>query len=399
LALFERVDVPVDVLAKQLPSLAKNLPAERLDRLAALGRTKLAGDLDAQAATAQSLLEALAQRGAAPGDALRAWGSGLAEQLLLTSDKQTGWTFTALDGSSTGKNPWTFQERPVAEGGKAQLMSSHPLGEQLTGILRSAPFVAPEKLRFDLAGHDGNPGQPLGKKNFVRLRDAETNAVLREISPPRNDTAQRVEWDLAGLKGKRVSVEVVDGDTAPAYAWLAIGQFKPRLPELILTDPAAASRRHVLAAQLAATLHLTKLVPQLTTLFADIKADAETRLATARALLACDADPAPLVAAIADAASPVALRSNWPLRSAKSRMQLHSSYQHSKRTVPRPESDRAGAGWEPERLQHIARRRRFRAGLRHPSAGPLTYRSDSRGRRCRSGRAPAETHRQPATRK
>jgi putative heme-binding domain-containing protein len=308
LALFERAEVPVDVLATQLPSLAKNLPVDRLDALAALGRKKLAGNLDGQAATAQSLLDALAQRGAAPGDALRAWGTDLAGQLLVTPDKQTGWTFAALDGSPSGKNPWTFQERPMADGQKGQLMSSHPLGEQLTGVLRSALFAAPDKLRFYLAGHDGTPDQPLGKKNFVRLRDAGTNAVLREVSPPRNDTAQRIEWDLADLKGKRVSVEVVDGDAAPAYAWLAVGRFKPDLPELTLADPAAASRRHVLAAQLARTLRLSALNPQLTALFVDVQGDPETRLAAARALITCNGDPAPVVAAISDAASPVALR-------------------------------------------------------------------------------------------
>jgi hypothetical protein len=105
-----------------------------------------------------------------------------------------------------------------------------------------------------------------------------------------------------------VSVEVVDADAAPAYAWLAVGRFKPELPELTLADPAAASRRHVLAAQLARTLRLSGLNPPLTALFADVQGDPETRLAAARALIACNADTTPLVAAIGDAASPVALR-------------------------------------------------------------------------------------------
>lgn len=306
--LFEKIDVPVDVLAKQLPSLAKNLPADRLDKLAALARKKLAGNLDAQAATAQSLLNALAQRGMNPGSALSEWGAGLAGQLLAKRNEQSGWSFTNLDGSATEKNPWAFQERPSSDGQKAQLLSSHPRGEQLTGLLRSAPFAAPEKLRFYVAGHDGSPDKPPGKKNAVRLRDADTRAVLREVSPPRNDTAQRVEWDLKDIQGRRVILEVQDGDTEPAYAWLAIGRFKPELPELTLADPSVALCRSALAADLARTLRLVTLEPQLVALFNDRQSEADARLAAARALVACDADPAPIAAAVGDTLSPLTLR-------------------------------------------------------------------------------------------
>jgi putative heme-binding domain-containing protein len=308
LTLFERAKVPAEVLGKQLPSLAKNLPPERLDSLAALARTKLSDNLDAQAATAQSLLDALAQRGMKPGTALSEWGSELAAQLLAKRGEQSGWSFTNLDGSATEKNPWAFQERPSADGQKAQLLSSHPRGEQLTGLLRSAPFAAPEKLRFYLAGHDGAPDQPLGKNNVARLRDADTRAILREASPPRNDTAQRIEWDLKDVQGRRVVFEVADGNTAPAYAWLAVGRFKPELPELTLADPSTALRRASLAADLARTLRLVKLAPQLASLFNDQQAEADTRLAAARALVACDADPAPIAAAVADTQSPLTLR-------------------------------------------------------------------------------------------
>jgi putative heme-binding domain-containing protein len=306
--LFEKVDVSTEVLAKQLPSLAKNLPPDRLDSLAALARTKLHDNLDAQAATAQSLLDALAQRGMKPGAALAEWGADLAARLLAKRTEQSGWTFTSLDGSATEKNPWAFQERPSADGQKAQLLSSHPRGEQLTGLLRSAPFAAPEKLRFYLAGHDGFPDKPLGKNNVVRLRDADTRAVLREVSPPRSDTAQRIEWDLKDAQGRRVILEVADGNSEPAYAWLAIGRFKPELPELALTDPSTSVRRASLAADLARTLRLVPLAPQLTLLFNDQQAEADTRLAAARALVACDADPTPIAATVADSKTPLTLR-------------------------------------------------------------------------------------------
>ena len=306
--LFEKIEVPADVLAKQLPSLAKNLPPEKLDSLAALARKKLAGNLDAQAETAQSLLNALAQRGMKPGAALAQWGTELAGQLLAKRIDQSGWNFTNLDGSATEKNPWALQERPSSDGQKAQLLSSHPRGEQLTGLLRSAPFAAPEKLRFYLAGHDGPPDQPLGKNNRVRLRDAASRTVLREASPPRNDTAQRIEWDLKDVQGRKVVLEIADGNTEPAYAWLAIGRFKPELPELVLADPSTALRRAGLAADLARTLRLVALAPQLTVLFNDRQAEADTRLAAAKALIACDIDPAPIADALGDSLSPLTLR-------------------------------------------------------------------------------------------
>ncbi|HET6410301.1 MAG TPA: PVC-type heme-binding CxxCH protein [Chthoniobacteraceae bacterium] len=308
LTLFERIEVPPDVLAKQLPSLARNLPPDRLDSLAAIAQKKLVGNLDAQSATAQNLLDALAQRGMKPGAALAEWGGELATQLLAKRGEQGGWTFTNLDGSIAEKNPWAFQERPSADGQKVQLLSSHPRGEQLTGLLRSAPFAAPEKLRFYLSGHDGAPDQALGKNNAVRLRDADTRAVLREASPPRNDTAQRIEWNLADVQGRRVVFEVADGNTAPAYAWLAVGRFQPELPELTLADPASNTRRAALAADLARTLRLVGLAPQLASLFNDQQAEADTRLAAARALVACDADPTPIAAAVADTFAPLTLR-------------------------------------------------------------------------------------------
>ncbi len=288
LSLFEKITVPVELLTQQLPSLAKNLPAARLDTLAAIAREKLAGHLDAQASTAKGLLEALAARNAKPGENLRAWGTQLTQELLDAKREQTGWVFLSLEGTAAEKNPWAFQERPQADGTKAQLLSSHPRGEQLTGLLRSAPFAAPEKLHFYLAGHDGAPGRPPQGKNFVRLRDAATLAELRTASPPRSDTAQPIEWSLADLGGRRVFLEVADGDNAGAYAWLALGRFQPELPALALHEPTAHTSRLTLAATLARTLQLPALAPRLAEVFRERNNDAETRSEAAQALVALD---------------------------------------------------------------------------------------------------------------
>ena len=311
-ALFEKVEVPADLLAKQLPSLAKNLPADHLDALTALARQRLSTDTDAQAAVLQSVLDALAQRGTAPGGALRAWGGEVATALFATKENSTGWTAVNLDGTPAAPSPWALQERSCADGQKAQLISSFPRGEQSTGVLRSAAFALDGTLRFYLCGHDGPPDQPPAKRNFVRLRDAGDGRVLRETAPPRNDTAQRIEWALEEFKGRSGYLEITDGDNGPAYAWLAVGRFKPERPALVFADPAGAANRHVLAADLARTLKITALAPQLTAYFAERKNDAESRAAAARALIAMRADDgatlATISAALASADEPDSLR-------------------------------------------------------------------------------------------
>ncbi|MEO8351660.1 MAG: PVC-type heme-binding CxxCH protein [Chthoniobacteraceae bacterium] len=276
LALFEKIDVPAAEIAKQLPSIIKNAPAARLDDIAELARKKMPGD----ATVAQAILLALDERGTAPGDALRQWAVALVPQ-LLAGKAGTGWSNTG-----TGASPWGLQERSCADGQNAQVISSIVHGEQLTGRLRSAPFAAPEKLGFYLCGHDGFPDQPAAKLNTVRLVDAANGTVLREAAPPRNDVAQRIEWNLADLKGRPVRFEAVDGDAAAAYAWLAVGRFQPDLPELALADPGAATSGEELAANFVRRFKLKKNAPALLTHFQDRSNTPEVRAAAALALLA-----------------------------------------------------------------------------------------------------------------
>jgi putative heme-binding domain-containing protein len=288
LSLFERIEVPADQIAKQLPSMVKNLPAERLSSVVKLGRKHLANDIDAQAAVLKNLAEVYAQRGLSPDEAMRTWGGEVAMALLATKKDAGAWTASALDGSALSENPWTFQERACADGEKAQVMSSFPRGEKLTGVLRSAAFVAPEKLRFYLCGHDGVTNQPPAQKNFVRLRDEADGKVLRSAAPPRNDTAQRIEWDLKEFAGKRVYFEVTDGDTGDAYAWLAFGRFKPELPQLALVEPATIGKRQALGADLARSFGHKAATPRVIALFSDGTTDELARAATARALVALE---------------------------------------------------------------------------------------------------------------
>ena len=307
-ALFEKVDVAADVLAKQLPSLVKNLPAERIEPLVALARRKLGADREAQAAVLQGAITALAERSTKPGDGLRSWGAEVAAALLASDDGKTRWTATALDGSPAIKSPWAFQERPCADGQVAQVISSFPNGEQHTGVLTSPTFPLTGKISFYLCGHDGPPTAPAAKKNAVRLRDAATRAVLREAAPPRNDTARRIEWDLTEFAGRNGVIEITDGDSGSAYAWLAVGRFDR--PALALNDPSTAQSRAAVAADIARTLKLSALTPQLAARFAGHANAPAVRAAAARALLALDSakHTAAIAAALASADETDALR-------------------------------------------------------------------------------------------
>ena len=178
-------------------------------------------------------------------------------------------------------------------------MSSHPHGEKRTGRLQSAPFKLPARLSFYLCGHHGYPGKPANFLNHVRLLDARTGKVLREVHPPRNDTARQVVWELKKDRGREVILEAVDGDTADAYAWLAFGRFEPALPELELITARDITIRLAAGSEMAGELKLKKLHPKLRAVLLNRRVGDPARVNAARAYVAL-AEPkqvAPVVAA------------------------------------------------------------------------------------------------------
>ena len=119
-----------------------------------------------------------------------------------------------------------------------RFFSSLTLGETYTGTWTSAPFIAPNKLRFYVVGHNGLPSTPDHNKNYVCLvsLDASGSVIdeIARVSPPRSDVATFVEWDLADHRGQdhhsqdhrgqSVQLQVVDGDSASSYAWIGFGE-------------------------------------------------------------------------------------------------------------------------------------------------------------------------------
>ena len=299
-----------DKMAAYLRHAVRFAPETEIPNLASFSRARFSEDPDFQLVLYRSVEEGAAQRGGVISQALRDWGADLAEKLLVQPAVLT-WRNVPLEGGDP-TNPWVLQSRRSADGDKtAEFLSSlTPGGEKFTGILKSAPFVIPAKLVFFCAGHDGRPPGPLENKNFVRLRDAKTGEILVQSAPPRNDTARKISWDLSAHAGQNGYLEIVDGNTEDAYAWLAVGRFDPQVAPLPELSPNEVDKREAAAAEIVAKLRLSKLEPNVAKVLADRQSNQESRVAAAKALAVLDLPGhlGELTNLIADASEPVELR-------------------------------------------------------------------------------------------
>lgn len=256
------------------------------------------------------------RRGAAARDgklpeSLVGWARELAGDMIRTvePDPLDGWTHHAIASAPRSDDPWVMQDRPSADGVSARFVCSLPRGETRTGRLRSPPFAAPAKLAFFVAGHSGLPNRPLTDKNLVRLCDASTGEPIRTTPPPRNDVARRVEWDLSDCVDRQVRLEIVDGDDANAYAWLALGRIEPdviRLPRMGSSERADRFRG---AAAVIRDFRLAEFEPTLREWLARDPIEASVASAIAEGLLALRPQPGfeLLTLALADPDTPAPL--------------------------------------------------------------------------------------------
>jgi putative heme-binding domain-containing protein len=302
---MERSKVDRETSTAWLRHAARYAPVEEMDQLAAFARKQVPkglgeefyAELDRQFALFKSVDEGFQQRGTAMPAAIRDWGTELAGRFFHALDAYHSWAYTPYEPNPTA-NPWDIEQRRCADGQTRDLTSSLPHGEQLTGVLRSPPFEAPERLSFWLCGHNGLPAQPDHRKNSIRLvlvadrglagrsvfadsiapnkseaattGDADAGGtpahrggrVIAESFPPRNDVAQRITWDLAAFRGKKVFVEGVDGDAAGAFAWMAFGGFEPQLSQLRPSEfaPRKMTDWLVAAVDIAVKLQLKEFV-------------------------------------------------------------------------------------------------------------------------------------------
>lgn len=214
-----------------LKHICRHGSAKAIESAIAFARTRTSSSLMTQANHLQALAQGLEERGQLkPHPSLVAWGLELATEILGESgDSQ--WTVAAHPSDPKGESPWLIQERMCSDGKTVEVISSLPIGaaktEVLTGILRSREFAAPAKLSFWICGHRGSPDRAAHEKNYARLIRSDNGEELQRAYPPRDDKAVQIEWDLSGAKGAKVQLEVVDGDNAGAYAWLAVTRFDP----------------------------------------------------------------------------------------------------------------------------------------------------------------------------
>jgi len=275
-------------LVEIVKAAASQASASNVGEIVTVARSRFEDDRGLQIELINSVRQGLAQSGTQIPSSVREWALALAKPLLRVGEesKVISWSYSPFEGQADQGNCFVVQERVSADNQKALYFGSLPLGEQRTGYYRSGAFEVAKKFSFWCAGHYGLPGAPIKKTTFIRLKDAKTNAVLFEAMPPRNDTAQKTEWDTTPHAGQQVIVEIVDGDTRSAYAWLAVGRFSD---ERLNPDRSSDDRK--VGAQLVGAFGLSELVPGLRELLQQLSTDKDTSIAVAEALVANQRQP------------------------------------------------------------------------------------------------------------
>jgi len=127
---------------------------------------------------------------------------------------------------------WAILDRDGAHRKVEPYLSSLGGGEAGAGVIVSPTFaMTADKITFTICGHDGQQG---GRdQNYIALVDYATGKTLIKTTAPGNDAMQERSWDVSKLSPRRARIEVHDGNTDGAYAWLGIGSIDAG-PELRL---------------------------------------------------------------------------------------------------------------------------------------------------------------------
>ncbi len=277
-------------LTELVKAAAQQASTESVGDLVTVATTRFEDDPQLQIELLNSVRNGLNQRGAALPASVRNWALTLSRKLLRVAadgsleksgSETLAWTYTPIKDKPELGSSFVLQERVSQDNGpKAPFFSTLVTGEQRTGFYRSEPFTLGKEFSFWCAGHIGPPGEPVKAHNFIRLIEAETQQKLFEATPPRNDMAQRTKWNTTEHAGKRVFVEIVDGDTRGAYAWLAVGRFS--VTEL---NPSGLRDDQRQGAQLAAAFKLDELKPALVSLLPQLTKERDASVSVAEALV------------------------------------------------------------------------------------------------------------------
>ncbi|QDV49434.1 PVC-type heme-binding CxxCH protein [Gimesia fumaroli] len=277
----------------QLPGyfrhIVRYLPAEKLPELIQLARTKLANNIDLQVEIMKAVLQGYRQKGLSIDNSLSDWAVVLTGELFKAIEKQPlQWMNFSLNEDAK-INPWVVQQRASADGNKASpFFCSLPAGERSTGRLVSQTFTIPAQLEFFIAGHVGFPKQPNNRRNYVQLKRSKDQSVIKQVTAPRNDLAQKISWDLKNVVGEQGYLEIVDSDTGRAYAWMAVGRFQPAVVEVPRIGLQQQAQRISAAAELARDFRIGAAREPLAVLLSAERLDPRARNHLALALMMLD---------------------------------------------------------------------------------------------------------------
>jgi putative heme-binding domain-containing protein len=279
-------DLKPETMSDYMRFAVRYVSPESVAELATMARKRFENDVAFQLELLAAARDGIEQRGGKPPEAVRVWAFDLATGLLAAEkqDQPLTWTYSPHPDATDEGNSFVLSTKRKSQDGmpNTPLISSFPLGEKRTGIYRSASFEIGRDFHFWMAGHDGYPDKPYGNKNFVRLLDAISRIELKKWQPPRNDTALKFERKASSdaEAKRRVFVEIVDGDTTGAYAWLAVGRFSE--PGL---NPNGLSQDRHKAAKLAGDFQLTELRNPIAAVLRRNISDRETSMALAESLV------------------------------------------------------------------------------------------------------------------
>lgn len=274
-------DAEPSVFAEYMRFAVRHVDSDSVTELAATAREQFRKDIEFQLDLLTAARSGLLQRGAEMPKVIRTWAIELSSELLGLRDGRVDsdegiaipWNYAAYPDASSNANPFAVTRRRKSSDGmlNTPLISSIPRGERQTGIYRSGIFTLTGAFSLYIAGHDGFPDKAAQKKNHVRLRDATSHAVLATWYPPRNDVAQRYEWKTESADSRSVYLEITDGDSGTAYAWLAVGRFSVEG-----LNPTVDVERRRQGVQLAGQFQLTELQSGLSELLQHMKSDRTT---------------------------------------------------------------------------------------------------------------------------
>ena len=287
-------EVSPDMMSRCLSHVAQHVGGARLDDVAKFVQTKYPGDETKQISLFQSLFAGLTRRGQrlSAETELGKWGASLAVKMLDPMSRPApAWVNVPVESAPVAlqASPWGVKPRGSADGVKDGLFfDSISNGEKLTGVLRSAPFAVPDKLSFWLCGHSGNPATKPAPLNHVRLKLVDSGEVIAQQVPPRNDVAQKIEWNLTKWSGQRGVIEIVDADTGDAYAWLGAGRFEPAVVENPSPGFALGDSSLGLALTVVEQMRLVDQLPHVLASLNDRQLSSSVRSLAATAAMALD---------------------------------------------------------------------------------------------------------------